>query len=118
MESHTSSNIVLPWPPSVNHYWRKSGKKIYLPKEVEDYRKEVWVKCQGYPRFPQGDVAIEIEAWPPDRRRRDLDNILKALLDALQHAQIYTDDYQIADLRIYRVNVPQNKVIVRIKNEA
>ncbi|MEY4713325.1 MAG: hypothetical protein RIS88_2775 [Pseudomonadota bacterium] len=38
----------------------------------------------------------------PDRRRRDLDNTLKATQDAMTHAGIWDDDSQIDDLRIVR----------------
>ena len=36
-----------------------------------------------------------MDAFPPDRRRRDLDNLLKPALDALQHAGVYEDDSQV-----------------------
>ena len=38
-----------------------------------------------------------IEAWMPDKRVRDLDNLLKAPLDALTRAGFWVDDSQIAD---------------------
>jgi crossover junction endodeoxyribonuclease RusA len=50
-------------------------------------------------------LRVEIEAWPPDKRKRDLDNILKSLLDALTYAGIWEDDSQIDDLRIYRATI-------------
>jgi len=43
-----------------------------------------------------------VELFPPDRRKRDVDNILKALLDALTHAGVYEDDSFIDDLRVVR----------------
>lgn len=46
---------------------------------------------------------MTIKASPPDRRARDLDNILKALLDALAHAGVYADDSEIDELHIYRL---------------
>ena len=46
-----------------------------------------------------------ISLFPPDRRKRDLDNVLKALLDALQHAGCYDDDSQLDDIRIVRCEV-------------
>jgi crossover junction endodeoxyribonuclease RusA len=42
-----------------------------------------------------------MDAFPPDRRRRDLDNILKASLDSLTHAHIYADD-ELIDVLIVR----------------
>jgi crossover junction endodeoxyribonuclease RusA len=57
----------------------------------------------GGPRKPPagGRIALAMDAFPPDRRRRDLDNIQKPVLDALQHAGIYEDDSQI-DLLLTR----------------
>ena len=49
----------------------------------------------------EGKMCVVIEAWRPDYRRRDLDNLLKATLDGLAHAGVYDDDSQIVDLRIY-----------------
>lgn len=42
-----------------------------------------------------------MDAFPPDRRRRDLDNLQKPTLDAMQHAGVYEDDSQV-DLLITR----------------
>mgnify|MGYP000985260285 FL=1 len=44
---------------------------------------------------------MTIYAAPPDRRRRDLDNLLKPLLDALS-GYAYRDDSQIDRLEIVR----------------
>lgn len=49
----------------------------------------------------KGHLKVEIEAFRPDKRRRDLDNLLKATLDGLAHAGVYEDDSQIVDLHIY-----------------
>jgi crossover junction endodeoxyribonuclease RusA len=46
-----------------------------------------------------------MDAFPPDRRRRDLDNLLKALLDSIEHAGVYEDDSQI-DLLVARRREP------------
>ena len=56
----------------------------------------------GYKPLGASRIGIYITARPPDNRRRDLDNLYKALLDALQAARIYDDDSQIDDLQITR----------------
>lgn len=73
-----------------------------MSKAGRIYRQSIQAMCWGetYPL----DVRLKVVliANPPDRRRRDLDNVLKALLDSLQHAGIYRDDAQIDDLHIIR----------------
>ncbi len=58
-----------------------------------------------------------MDAFPPDRRRRDLDNLLKSVLDALEHAGVYADDSQI-DLLVTkrREVVPNGRLLVRVMN--
>jgi crossover junction endodeoxyribonuclease RusA len=59
---------------------------------------------------------MEVVIWPPDRRRRDVDNILKSLLDALGHGGAFYDDSQIADLRARKLApTAGGTVIVRIR---
>ena len=56
------------------------------------------------------------EVFPPDNRRRDIDNVFKALLDAMQHGGAYADDSQIVRLSIdKRMPVEGGKTIVRIE---
>jgi crossover junction endodeoxyribonuclease RusA len=99
--------IQLPWPPSVNHYWRMFKHRMIISKAGREYRKEVRstygvLSGQAFKEHDRLDVVIE--AYPPDRRRRDLDNVLKAILDGMgyQGACIYPDDSQIDRLTIIR----------------
>ena len=109
----------LPYPPSVNHYWRRVGARTLISREGRVFRGDVCALLDGNgPRKPPagGRIALCMDAFPPDRRRRDLDNIQKPVLDALEHAGIYEDDSQI-DLLITRRG-PQaagGQVYVRIE---
>ena len=96
--------ITLPWPPSVNHYWRSWQGRMIISSAGREYRAAVAriALDAGRCRMPDVPLSVHIEAWMPDRRRRDLDNMLKAPLDALTHAGIWADDSQIHDLRITR----------------
>ena len=117
------TRLLLPWPPSVNRYWRRVGTHVLISREGRQYRRAGIIatkSCDQRKHWPlEGSLSIDIEAAPPDRRRRDLDNLLKALLDMLHHAGGYNDDYQVADLRIRRVEpVPHGTIRVLIKGEA
>lgn len=106
--------LTLPWPPSVNHYYRHVGPRTLISRAGRAYRRRVVRSVYG--RQPMnGPLAVEIDAHPPDRRRRDTDNLLKGVLDALQHAGLYGDDSQIEDLHIRRRGVVhEGRLVVRI----
>jgi len=96
-------DIVLPFPPSVNTYWRMFQNRMIISKAGRDYRKAVQdaVVIQKANKHWNESLGVCIEAFRPDNRKRDLDNLLKATLDSLGHAGVYLDDSQITDLRIY-----------------
>lgn len=52
---------------------------------------------------------MEVLAFMPDAKRRDLDNLLKAPLDAMQHAGIYLDDSQIRRLLIEHAGIDRER---------
>ena len=49
-------------------------------------------------------LKVDILVFPPDNRRRDLDNVLKAVLDSLEDAKVFKDDSLIDDLRVRRMD--------------
>ncbi len=105
--------MSLPWPPTVNTYYRSimSGPlagRVLISERGREYRKRVaeQVITLNLPRGAlSGKVALDIHAMPPDRRARDLDNLLKGLLDSLVHAGVLADDSDIDDLRIRRFGI-------------
>jgi len=113
--------LTLPYPPSTNRLWRCPTRgplrgRHMLSKEARAYKDEVGILAQSF--FLSailGPVGIRLLVHPPDKRRRDLDNTLKAILDSLTgHA--YTDDSQIARLEVERGEVerPHGSVEVSV----
>ena len=107
----------LPYPPSVNHYWRRVGARTLISRGGREFRQTV-CSILAADRFEPliGPLAVDVTVYPPDRRRRDVDNVQKALLDALQHGGAYADDSQIVRLSIEKGSpIKGGKTIVRIQ---
>ena len=113
-------NLTLPWPPSANTYWRHptrgplAGRHL-ISEKGREYRATVIVQVReqlGTFAARTDLVAVTVEAFVPDRRRRDLGNIEKALMDSLTHAGVWADDSQIDDLRIKRARKANGDLII------
>ena len=108
------ATFTLLYPPSVNTYWRHVGSRVLISKKGREYRKAVCAMLVGRTALP-GRLAVVMFAYPPDRRRRDIDNLTKASLDAMEHAGVYEDDSQIDVLAIHRREVvPGGRLEVEI----
>ena len=75
----------LPFPLSVNNLFFNAGRR----GRVKTTRYQTWLrevgvalKQQGIAKV-EGQVSIKLLIIRPDRRRRDLDNYIKCVLDAL-----------------------------------
>lgn len=102
--------MCLPWPPSLNTYYRSLNKgplagRVLISEKGRDYRAHVQMLVRGVNAFVGGRIKIELGAYPPDKRARDLDNLLKCVLDSLQEARIIENDSMIDDLQIIRGEV-------------
>lgn len=99
--------MTLPFPPSVNRYWRHVGPRVLISREGRSYRERVRSLLAASRVTPdthsfRGRIDMTVTLHPPDRRPRDIDNPMKSLLDALEHAGVYEDDSQIDRLEITR----------------
>lgn len=124
--------LTLPWPPSVNSY-KKVGRlittkngKLYQTRintqETKEFYYYVWLKIRSLKvttrmEMPIGaTISMQVHAYPPDDKKRDLDNILKALCDSLVKGGLLQDDSQISRLFIERCSIiAKGQVIVRIE---
>jgi len=97
--------MMLVYPVSTNKVWKHGKNRVYLNPKVVDYRTEVWAATFGKTRFENDErLKLEINMWPP-RKNCDIDNILKTLLDALQHARVFANDNQIDELIVHKMPV-------------
>jgi crossover junction endodeoxyribonuclease RusA len=101
--------LTLPYPPSANTYWRRKGHQYFIAAAGKAFRTEVEALCRSMGLRPlAGPVALTVTLTPGDRRRRDIDNVLKPLLDALTHGGAWTDDSQVKRL-IVAMGEPEPK---------
>ena len=99
-------DVIFPfWPPSVNHGWRHVGNRTLLAAPARDFRREIEKSVIVFRRQKKlpletilGDISVELILYPPDRKKRDLDNYFKAPLDAMTHSKVWKDDSQVKKL--------------------
>jgi crossover junction endodeoxyribonuclease RusA len=99
--------LSLPYPPSVNSIYNHYKGHWLLSKEGRAYHTRVFMLCRkalGVIDPIKGRIRLSITAYPPDRRKRDMDNLLKSALDSLTKARLWQDDSQVDDLRIIRAD--------------
>jgi len=99
--------LNLPYPPSINSYWRANGHRRFISKEGMLFRERVAEYITDY-KVPHlgGSVRLQMEIvlYPRDRRMQDIDNRVKALWDALE-GWVYENDSQIDVLIVKRGEV-------------
>ena len=99
-----SQFLTLPLPPSVNRYWRKCPRGMFITQDGKDFRQrvaEIVVEHNSI-KFGSARLFMAVRICMRDRRAADLDNRLKALNDALEHAGVFDDDEQIDELLVMR----------------
>ena len=86
--------IVLALPPSVNRLWRTTSTgRMYSSPKYTAWRKTAVLNAllQAGRRKITGPYKLTLEVVRPDKRKRDLDNLLKASSDCLVEAGIIDD---------------------------
>lgn len=93
------TQLILPFPPSVNGYWSATSKGMLISARGRLYRTNaiaaVYEQLKRRPKSLLVDLDLQIVLFPPTRAKRDLDNFQKALFDSLTHAGVWGDDSQI-----------------------
>lgn len=75
--------ITLPWPPKElnpnNKPVTKAGA-MAKHRKAQEYKEDCWIitKAAKIPK-PEGNVKLDIVFYPPDNRKRDLDNMLASI---------------------------------------
>ena len=100
-----SLTVILAYPPSTNRLLRMANGIAYKPKPVRDWTKDAVQRLRAAgANLVDGEVAVQVLLHPKAtkkgvafRRRIDLDNAIKATLDACQGV-VFIDDQQVVRL--------------------
>ncbi len=98
-------SIALPWPDKHLSPNSRTHNKAKIPY-VQAARELAFCAVREQPQYDwqgmDGGLMMIVTAHPPDRIRRDLDNVLSSLKsyqDGICQA-MHIDDYQIIEIRI------------------
>jgi crossover junction endodeoxyribonuclease RusA len=98
-------------PPTVNTIWRHRviGKfaSVYLTQKGKQFKERLAEKVPKDLIPTEKECKVHINLTFPDKRKRDIDNYSKGILDAF-NKKIYKDDSQIIELHIVK-NYEKNK---------
>mgnify|MGYP005798583711 CR=1 FL=1 len=112
-------SLTLPWPPSLNHYYRHVGPRVLISKEGRLYREKVAAIAKRNSQITFCcPVEVSVDLYPPDNRKRDADNCLKCTLDSLTGAGVYEDDSLIQKITVTKHSPmpPDGMAIIRISD--
>lgn len=85
--------ICLPFPVSTNAMYRAVKGRSILSARARAWKELAGVEIMSQrPVKHKGPVSIYLEYTPPDKRRRDPDNHLKIVMDALVTSGVIEDD--------------------------
>jgi crossover junction endodeoxyribonuclease RusA len=88
----------------MNTMWRNFRGRTVLSKAGRVFREEVQniVVDKNIPKFGDSKLKITMILRPRDKRKTDIDNRIKAVLDALEHSGVFDDDFQVDHLEMIR----------------
>ena len=104
--------------PKSNRYIRRRGGRVFKSPRVRLWEmRAVWEIKQQYSGRPiEEKVSVDILLTLPDRRRRDIDNMLKSLWDVLEKGGVIKSDDLIYEVRtVKRIVKGEQGVEIRIR---
>lgn len=108
----------LPWPPSINGYWRNFRGRQIISKRGREYRVKVAEVMKGLnldDEMIDGRMVIAIALYPPTLRKYDIDNFCKAIFDGLTHCGFWVDDEQIDSMLVVKmIKTPPGMVTIGV----
>lgn len=91
--AHPKVSLHLPFPPSVNALWKRGKTGMYRSPRYMGWLNEAGKELElQRPGMIEGSYVIAIELERKEGRRRDADNLAKAIGDLLTAHGVIEDD--------------------------
>ena len=85
--------LHLPYPPSANRLWVRAKKGMRKSDEYERWLHQAGLHIMTQrPKKIDGPYKLMIHATRPDKRARDIDNLIKSVGDVLQIMRVVKND--------------------------
>lgn len=88
-------------PPSINHAYSRGRRGIFKTAEAKAWQEEAALRlrlARTRREAYASKVEVRISMFKGDRRERDLDNLLKLTMDAIQDSEVIKNDKQVYSL--------------------
>lgn len=100
---------------SVNKYYRSWQGRVLISKDGREFKKEVDLLLHNYEKIT-GKIKLTLILHFKDKRKRDLDNYNKVLIDCLKN-KLFEDDDQIYQLYMEKhIGCGFNKISIGIES--
>lgn len=111
-------NLTLSYPTVTgNTLWRHAKGRTYInPKATAYYNVIAWELLSQKARLGLTErLTVSLKLYPPDNRKRDMDNLIKLLHDALTKGGLWLDDSQVRKLTVeWMPKVKDGKIEMQI----
>lgn len=107
--------IIVPGEPRSKQRPRVTKRGVYTPPqtvEQESMIRDAFI-ATGAARF-QHTILVEIDFYNALRHRRDIDNMAKLVLDAL-NGLAFDDDYQVVELNLRKMFTSKDRARTEIR---
>ena len=104
-------------PVSVNASYRSFKNRVYKSQRLKDFQKKMYDMFNSFKNVEklEGKLSIDIVFEMKGSRKRDIDNMMKSLLDSLE-GRIFENDNQIYEMNIKKFeNCKADQTIISIK---
>ena len=100
---------------SVNKYYRSWQGRVLISKDGRIFKNEVEMLLNNYEKI-LGKVKLTLILYFKDKRKRDLDNYNKVLIDCLKN-RLFEDDDQIYQLYMEKhIGCGYNKICIIVES--